>query len=573
MRRESLTNDRPVPAWRLLIWLKWRLALQARPKNRIAFAAVILSWVVFGVLSVGYAAGLYYLLSNAPSQGPPVFNAVLGGIYLIWIVAPLFGVVATKSYDPQRLFVYPVSYRTIFACTAAGGLVAVPVIMTLPLLAVIAASAAHGIAGALLAAVVLVLFLAQASATSCMIVLALLGVLTSRRMQDVVAVVGPLLGIGFYVGQNSLIRRYHPHSMNAVLSDLVGNYCTGPLWTAASYLPSGWSARALSAIDGGRMGEALLWTASLIALLALVTTLGGWLMRGLALGERDALSPRQAEHVEKSASAPSAARSLANGAVLSPGISAVLWKDLCYFAREPIYKALLVNALYMICVIAMPFLGLSASRHRVDLWDPNLALFRKAAPFAMTIFGPTAFTMYANNMLGGEGAAITVLLTFPTPRREIVIGKTLAYAAVLLPFLLIVMIVVSLLCRVPEMLGLGVVWVLTQVAVSTGVASVLSALFPFPRRQAVRGVTYQQIGCGTAFLRLLAAGVALVLLLIPAGMLVLSVWLDALPWTAALVALTLLYATGVFIACMLIAANVLETRAPEIIERLTATEG
>jgi len=562
--------SRPRAIWRKLIWLKWVLTMRGYRRDSMKAAGAVIALIVLAPLSIMYACGAYYLAVHAHEYSGAVFNAVLGGVFLLWIVTPLIGFTLNESYDPTRLFVYPITYRTIFACAVAGGILDYTMLLLIPIAAALAAAASHTFCGAILSAILIVLFVAQTLATSQALLLAMLGLLRSRRFRDLTIVLVPLLGLAWYMGQNALLQS-NAGNMHALLGALLHN---APL-TFMSYLPSGWAARGLHSVDQGNFGQAGLWCLALAGILGAMLLAGGWVMRGLALGRggADAASgPASPAAIPVVGMAPTLPRQRTERpGILPPAVIAVCIKEWRYLTRDPMYKAMFVQMIYMLAIVVMPQFAFShgsgtpfAGRHGVGL------VMREALPFALTVLVPTAFMRLVFNIFGGEGSSISIFLSFPTPRRQVFAGKNLAHATVLVPVLMAIMIGACIVFQVPGMIGLGMLWVVIEAATMIGIGVVVSVLLP--NKFFVRGMGYQSPGCSYFLLQLLASIVALLFLIVPAAMIGLSVWLASPVWSAVLLPLAALYAAGVYAGGVAIAVSLIDRMTPAIIARLSANQ-
>ena len=116
------------------------------------------------------------------------------------------------------------------------------------------------------------------------------------------------------------------------------------------------------------------------------------------------------------------------------------------------------------------------------------------------------------NLWGGEGAAITVLFSFPTRRRALLLGKNIAHAAVLLALNVAGLTLVAALTGRWRLWPLALVWTSLAAPVLLAAGNLVS--IRFPHRMLVRGQRWARggvasaggegAGCAFAFLYLLA---------------------------------------------------------------------
>lgn len=557
----ALQAERPRPVWRLLLWLKWVLTLRGYQRSRIKAAGAVVALLVFMPMSIGYAFGAYYLAVHAHRFAPDVYNFVLGSIYLLWIFAPLIGFSVNESYDPSRLFIYPVSYVVIYACALAGGIFDYTLLPLVPVALALGLAASHSIVAAAASACLLALFIAQTIATSQALLLGLMGLLRSRRFRDLMIIVFPILGLIYYVGQNSVMMHVDRNVAYALLNN--------PLLHFLAYLPSGWAARGLDAIDMGDLAGAALASTELIGWTAVMVVAGASLMRRLSMGERGP-SPHAAD-VRADVHAEAVDRAGKPFRVFPAGLAAVFTKERRYLWRDPQYKAILINMAYMLLVLVMPGFRPMHRETSVLLIAQDAGVkMRAMLPLGLSLLAPLGFSQLIMNIFGGEGAAAAVLLSFPTPRWQILLGKNLAHILVAGPILAIIYIALCLVFRAPQVLPWALIWIPVQLATMLGVGNVVSVLLP--HRMYVRGVSYQNTGCGYAMLNLVASLAGLALLAIPAAVLALAIWLGAASWSIALALSAAVYAALVYGGGVWLADSLIERETPAIIARLTGSE-
>jgi ABC-2 type transport system permease protein len=549
LKKARQLPDTVVPPWRLLLWLKATLTLRGLGRDKMKALSVVIMFIAFAPLSLGIAWAVYSFSASEPHLTPFIFNGVLAAIYLLWIFSPLFGFALNETYDPTRLFVYPLSYRTIFACSVLGGLFDLPTLLMLPLLVALTISAAGSLVGGVLSAAIMLVFLFHTLAVSQGVVLALIGLLRSRRFRDITIVVLPVIGVLFYLGQSAAIR--------ATGTDAWARLLHNPVLSAFALLPSGWAANGLSSVADGRYGAAFGWLAAVLAALAVSVALAGRVMRGLYLGESGGAAPASVSAVV--ASQPETG----HVSRLPAAMAAIMTKERRHLARDPAYKAVFVQMIYMVVVMVMPWVQMGSGQGALHDMPP---LVRNMLPFVVATAVTSVFLPLTYNILGGEGRAITVLLSMPSSRREIILGKNLVHAAVLTPVPLIVVVVGCILGHTPQLIGMGMVWVAIEVATVLGLGNVVSMLLP--HRMVVRGQGYSRPGCGYIVLQILAYGVGLVVLAIPAAAVAVAVWRSEPALTAALLTGSVIYAAVVYVSGLLLGEKLLQDREQTIIERL-----
>ncbi|MDQ2686260.1 MAG: hypothetical protein M3Y28_00160 [Armatimonadota bacterium] len=556
---------------RLMLWLKWTLTWRGYRNNRMKLVGAILSAVLFLPLSLGIAFGLHWATRAAPDLAPALTRAALGIVYLIWAVTPLLGFQLNESYDLTKLFTYPLSPRRIFLGSVLGSLLDLPVLLTLPTFAVLwnvfSPTPLAGVANAVL----LALFLLHTLALGQAVTLALVGFLRSRRFRDITIILFPLLGMAYYIGQRMFFYQAGPDTFARLLHS--------PVWRVVDWLPPGYAASGLSAAAVGEWGLVLLRLGALALACALTFWAAATALQTLYLGDRgpSVARPRR----ETTGAGATTQNRFASGglpAFVPADIAAVAVKEFLYLGREPQYKAMAVQSLYTVVAIAVPLL-LPATAHGGAIGTLNFfgdwLLFAFSATLLLSLL-PLLF-----NLWGGEGAAITVLFSFPTRRRSLLLGKNLAHGVLLLVLNVVGLFLVAGLTNRWGALPLALVWTLLACPVLLAAGNLVSVRFP--HRMLVRGQRWSRggvatagdnsQGCAYAFLYLLAYGATFAALLPAAAAVLLPRLLGWSPfWYALTLPLAAVYAGGLYVILLGQAETWLLAREPEIAARIVPAD-
>jgi hypothetical protein len=559
-------------AFRLLIWLKWTLLLRAYSRQPMRVVGAVIMLLVFAPLSIGAGVFCYLFTHDSPVLPALFLRAALGLAYAIWLITPLLGFPLNESYDPGRLFVYPVPLRTIFAANVIGGLMELSTLLALPVIVSLLILFCNGFVAAILACAAVLLFLCHTLAMAQLIMLSMIGFLRSRRFRDITIVVLPLIAVAFYIAQQALVRGMVQFDPRALL--------TTSFWGALDWFPPGWATHAAQAARDGSFGVALAYIAALAIAAVVPVLLAASVLNGLYLGDRGPAAD-QAEAVAESPAGEDVSLA-ARGELF-----ALARKERVYLVREPAYKALGVNTLYTLAALFFGFLqsgSLLENHTSASPLTPGMPEFVLIIGVIKTFSIPTVLLLatlpLTFNIFGGDASAITVLLSFPTPRWKILVGKNIAYAPVVLIVCGLGEVVASVLTKQIDMMPLGLVWVLLATPVVVGVGNLVSVRFP--HKMVVRGQRWGKggqvsfgsgpTGCGYAFLYLLCYLGSFAMLSPVAAAVVGPVLIGNAGILALTIPLAVIYSVFVYWGATILAVRLMARRESEIIGTLAPDE-
>jgi len=350
-----------------------------------------------------------------------------------------------------------------------------------------------------------------------------------------------------------------------------------PLWQAAGRLPPGWAAAGLASASGGDWPDALLQL-GLLALATLATlAVAAHLLQALYLGDAGPGIPQRAP----ASLAPLPALTQPSVRVsplarrLPPAALAMMGKEWVYLQREPQYKAMAVNVLYTLAAIGLPFLlplgGRGDTGGRMGFLGEWL-LFGVAGTLLLALL-PLLF-----NIFGAEGAAVTVLFSFPTRRRDMLLGKNMAHGAVLVLVAAVGLSLAAALTHEWHTLPAAFALALLAAPVLLAVGNLVS--IRLPHRVLVRGQRWSRggmaaasggmgEGCGYLFLYLAAyLGAFVAVLPCVAAVLLPGRFGIAPAWYALSLPLALAYALVLYRVLLGQAEAWLLAREPEIAGRI-----
>ena len=552
---------------RLLLWLKWTLTWRGYRRSRAQVVSAILLVLILLPLSGFCAYGVWFLVQTYPFQAREIARDALAVVYLVWVVTPLLGFSLNESYDLTKLFVYPVSVTRIVLGSLLGGLLDRAVLLILPVLGVLLTLFSPTPLAFLASLLLLLLFLLHTLALGQALMLLLIGFLRSRRFRDVTIVLFPLLGMTYYIGQRLLFQQME-HGQLSITTLL-----DGPAWRAMTWLPPGWAAAGLDDIVQGNYGTALGALLALAAAGALTLGLAVRTLKTLYTGDVGPLQPRP------SAPAPRQAlrQTAGPGFLLSrvPGeIAAMAAKEWTYFQREPQYKAMAVQTVYTLVLLSASIALPSLRRGGWGLAAGDGLLLGVSGALLLSLL-PLLFNIWA-----GEGAAVTVLFSLPTPRRALLLGKNLAHGALLLAVCAVGLTAVAAFSGRWGSLPIAGLWVVLAAPLLLAAGNLVSVRFP--HRMLVRGQRWQRggtasagdgSGCAYALLYALAYG-ATILALLPV---LAAVWLPGrwgVPalWYALSLPLAAAYSGGLYVVLLKQSEVWLLAREPEIVQKIVPGE-
>lgn len=358
---------------RTLTWLQWRLTRaifrSSRTRHRFYMATLILRIVglavllpVFFGMGIGLAVGMILLTPQAAYELAMLANT---GMFFIWLILPAsYNSQAFERFDMSRLFVYPISYRSIVVGSTLMSLLTATGLWTVPMvLGQIVGFAYHQPA-----AVPLVLIGALPLFT--------LLVLSGRIVEDVFDLVSGdrrlralaigLLSLPFilcWLGQYAVqylsdnyenLARLVPAPLRDQLSPLEGAGSIGEFLEILApsrlltWLPPGWPTAGMGLAATGRWGAGLIWLGISIGTVALLLWVHAKITRRLMEGA--ALSVG-AERV-RSGRWADARRG-------PPAFWALLRKDWIHLLRSPMPRRLIFSSVVMVIAMLLPLQAVS----------------------------------------------------------------------------------------------------------------------------------------------------------------------------------------------------------------------
>ena len=398
---------------RLLFATNWRVWFNRISQRRATLIATAIFLVMFGVLAIGgsvaIGAGIRWLRATQPDVAAGAVHLVFLGVFFLLVITPVLGFRGNEFLDVTKLFVYPVSHRTVFAATLGGLLGSGAVLFfSVPLIAAVigyGGSIDEVIAGL----IATLLLLVVAVALGQFLLLAFLDTFKSRKWRDLSMILVPLVFGGLYVSFQVLAQS-GARDRSQFLG-VVEWFSAWKDWTLP--LPSWWAAHAVTGDGAVRLLPVL----ALAALLAWLVHASAVLQERTYYGEVRDDAP-VAGVQRRGFIARVASR-------LPDPLGALVEKEVAILGREPAVRSILIGqAMYPVIWGGVGIVSLTRA--------PDVGALAKYVPLAGLIAYPLLLMELGLfiNLLGLEGGGAVHAMLLPVKRRLLLLGKDAAYLMV-----------------------------------------------------------------------------------------------------------------------------------------------
>jgi len=421
-----------------LIWLKWTLFRNSLRSSKAVvnrIATVLAMLIALGLalliaLGLGVAAyaltspkvGLHNFQPRTRAGDPMIpsaefiFFSILALCYLLWSTLPL-SIGSSRQFDPGNLLLYPISLRKLFAVDFVSEIAGLQSVFAIP--AIIALGAGAGLAqgklvGGILIALVAVVF---GIALSKWISISVGSLIRKKRTrgETLLALIGVIAGLGGALfGQIAPVLFRHADSISTLR------------WT-----PPGALAYALTL--GLRAGHAMGFALALAAVGAytvILVAISYWLSRRAILGG----GPRSRA---RPTSIKPAVENYTGWEIpmMSPGLSAIVEKDLRYVMRNAQVRMMTLMPLILIVVRIMnrrrfDQAGSGSSTFATDFFKYGEGLMATGGMLYVFLILAGLFC----NQFAFERGGMRMIILSPVDRRTILLGKNIAISTVALIF-------------------------------------------------------------------------------------------------------------------------------------------
>ncbi|SRR5579875_123310 len=570
--KEFAINPRHVG---VLLWLRWKLGLRALTRGsrrNVAMQIIGLVFTVIFVLGASAAVGIFttlgYVYFDRP-QATQLLFGVLGALYIIWALLPLFQYSVNEGLDVTKLTIYPLTRgEQMVSLTLATLFDPGSLVLLAADVAVLIGWHASALAIVITVAA-LVLLYAHTVGLSQLALAALMGLLRSRRYRDLSIIVFALIGSSCYFIQ-------------VVAGEIFSNFDFTSLQrlhleTYLQWIPPGMAAQAISQADQGAFVPALIWLAALAALTPVLLTVWAVVLdHGVTTAEGGGAGSARRRRGRARAEAGTAvigatgatgardiaaAHSARGWRPLSSAALAITQKDLRYFWRDPQIKASVLSSGVLMLIVLVSNLsghGSDATNGFSIVNFPGVLV----APWPSLVI----VLALAQNTFGLERQGLQMLFLFPVRALDIFWGKNLAVGIVAfgsqVALTLIVAAVTGEWVYVLPALALG----LTATLIMLGCGNLSSVLAPFRVRSMRMGENNlsTENGCLRSVISM-GVSLATTLLLLPILAALIPLFIGQPFWLVVSLPLLLIYGIAFYQISTRLIAPRLFSRAPELL--------
>jgi ABC-2 type transport system permease protein len=535
---------------RLVAELRWRILRNhlRRKNSKLDLIGLIWAGIFSGVMVIGLSFALCwgaYISISTRHFGWLLL--LFWGVFLFWQAFPLFVAGFGAAFEFRTLLRFPLSLTAFYIVGLAYGLADFAAIASICWLLAIAVGAAIANPNLLPPVfVILVLFILMCTTFERLLGSWLERLLARRRTRELFFGLFILLSVSVQLIRPLITRYANGSSPASVLRFL----------PYLSPLPPSLASRALAAAANGEGTAFLLNVAGLLAYVGVFSTLLWYRFAAQYRGEELSESASPARVAARANSKTDASSDVLQ--LFSPQVAAVLRKEFRYLSRNGFVLISLLMPPILVLLFTSQFGGQHPSvTHRgvsPDMFFPGMMGY-----LILMLMTP------AYNCFAYEGRGIQTYFTAPLRFRDVLLGKNLMHAAVLVFEIVLSMIVLALRIGLPS----TPVFVATIAAVVFAVAGQFAVAdwvsLSYPRKLefgSMRGQRSSGVSIWVAFgVQIFLAGVCSLILL--TGRWTQSPWLPA----EAFIGLAAAAIAGYF-ATLDVLSNVAEKKKEILIETL-----
>ncbi|MCK4733609.1 MAG: hypothetical protein KAT65_14240 [Methanophagales archaeon] len=509
-----------------LLWLQYKILKNNFRQSKRRFVGVLFFFLVISWFSLS----LYRLLISMPEKlGSELLFYCFLVIYFLVVLMPVFGFSFNESYDPSKLFIYPLSYQTIFISSVLTNFLDFSFLLFVPPLVAIIVAFSSGVLQGIVIFTGISLFLIHSFGLSQIIVGLLLKFLKSRKFRDISIIISSVMGVGLY-----LLIRIIGENMAGVLSLHISDYF--------GFLPPRFMANLIVSLQANHFLP-VLYNFCLLLFLSIVTLFAGMYVVKESYYSLSGTQDQEVKQIK---------RRKEFRLPFSEEVNAIFWKDFKFLTREPQMKMVfIIGILFFFIWFFLPSKG------------GELASTGSFGFFFLASMIPYFFISFSSlNLFGLEGKAISVLLSSPCRRENIFIGKNLVFLFLGSFELLVLMIIAAFIIKSFAFFVIGFIYGIALFVVFASVGNVISVYFPSGVQFGTSKGRYASFTAAIVFIILgPVVGIPVVLSVVLPIILKMNF---LLPFT---VVVSLLYSVLVYYFILKVATNKLMEKETNIIEK------
>lgn len=397
--------------------LRWRMFVNGlrnrRGKMELASRVIITAAFAFGGFG-GFAAATFFSWWFVSQDKPELLPALLWPVFFFWQVFPVMATAFTNNPDSSDLLRFPLTYRSFLLIRLAYGFFdPASALGTLGLIGILIGIAVARPLLAIWALVMLALFALFNLVLMQTVFAWVERWLAQRRTREIMGVLFILFMLSF-----QLIGPMTQHLERNPRPELRKAMEIGA--QIQRVLPPGIAGNAIARVAHSQY---IVGFSSFLILATLTAAVGSLLHLRLRLqfrGENLSEAAARPTHVE--AQTPPVGWNLPG---FGPSVAAVFEKEVRYLGRSGPMLLTLIMPMFMLLVVR---LGPMNAMRQSNLLSraPDMA-FPAAAAYALLVL-----TNLVYNSFGGDSAGIQFFYASPAQFRQIILGKNLTHAAILL---------------------------------------------------------------------------------------------------------------------------------------------
>ncbi len=556
---------------RWLFWLRRKMFLRGLRRNGKTNIVGMIIFSLFLLVGGGFLAFFTsWAYRNAPAPiNSEVLFLVLTGLFVLWIILPLLQYTTNEGLDLSKLMLFPLTRWELMISLLISTVFDMITIGLLLLLGAVVVGWATSVPLALFALLTMLVFYVQLVAVSQLVLALLQPVMQSRRLRDLSILLSVFFVAAIYLWQYA----------SRFLANL--GFVEGLQHAAYSpylqWLPGGMAARAIQQASIGNWGPGVIWLLALIVVSGIMLYLWSVLLERslvtIASSEGSSSSVRRKKRgpASEALSTSHTETEARRAGWLPVQVRAVMLKEVRYWWRDPLIKAMLLQSLIVLAALVAAYVF-----PQLQNGKGNAGTFRSSADFLefyVPIIALLSLFSLSYNTLGFERQSLTTLLLFPIKARQVLLGKNLPVIVLGIIEVVGLSIAITSVTQLWNLLAPAITVGLTGICILLSIGNITSVLFPQKARmRGMRNMSSNvsaEAGCLRSLTSLGALFVTAVLLvpvflgiLIPLNNQMAWLWSITLP-------ASLLYGIIIYVAILNVMAQRFINRIPEILEVVT----